>query len=43
MCYIFEQILLHKEFCVFLFVEALAWVKRKRLSTKNVWMIKEID
>lgn len=41
-CYIIEQTLLHYEFCVFSFTEVLTWVWRKRLSTKNTWMIKEV-
>ena len=31
-CYIFEQTLLHNEFCVFSFAEVLAWAKEKRPS-----------
>ncbi len=42
-CYIFEQTLLHNEFCVFSFAEVLAWVKEKRPSVTDAWMIKEVD
>ena len=42
-CYIFGKTLLHNEFCVFSFVEVLAWVKEKRPSVTNKWMIKEVD
>ncbi len=42
-CYIFEQTLLHNEFCVFLFAEVLAWVKEKRPCVRNAWMTKEAD
>jgi hypothetical protein len=42
-CCIFEQMLLHNEFRVFSFAEVLAWVKEKRPSVKNAWMIKEVD
>ncbi len=42
-CYIFEQTLLHNEFCVFSFAELLAWVKEKKPSVRNVWMINEVD
>jgi hypothetical protein len=42
-CYIFEQTLLHNEFCVFSFAEELAWAKEKRPSATNAWMIKEVD
>ena len=42
-CYIFEQTLLHNEFCVFSFAEVLAWPKEKRPSITNAWMIKEVD
>jgi hypothetical protein len=42
-CYIFEQMLLHNEFCVFLFAEVLVWAKEKRPSIINAWMIKEVD
>ena len=41
--YIFEQTLLHHEFCIFSFAEILAWVKEKKKSIRNVWMIKEVD
>ncbi len=41
--YIFEQTLLHHEFCIFSFAEILAWVKEKKPSVRNVWMIKEVD
>jgi hypothetical protein len=42
-CYIFEQTLLHNEFCVFSFAEVLAWAKEKRPSVRNAWMIEEVD
>ncbi len=42
-CYIFEQTLLHNEFCVFSFVEVLAWAKEMKPSIRNAWMIKEVD
>jgi len=42
-CYIFEQALLHNVFRVFSFAEVLAWVKEKRPSVMNAWMIKEVD
>ncbi len=42
-CYIFEQTLLHNEFCVFSFAEILAWAKEKRPSVTHAWMIKEVD
>ncbi len=42
-CYIFEQTLLHNEFCVFPFAEVLAWAKKKRPIVTNAWMIKEVD
>ena len=42
-CYIFEQTLLHYEFCVFSFTDVLAWVKGKRPSARNTWIIKEVD
>ncbi len=42
-CYIFEQMLLHNEFCVFSFAEVLAWAKQKRPSVRNAWMIEEVD
>ncbi len=42
-CYIFEQTLLHNEFCVFSFAKVLAWAKEKRPSVTNAWMIKEVD
>ncbi len=41
--YIFEQMLLHNEFRVFLFAEVLAWEKEKKSSIRNTWMIKEVD
>ena len=42
-CYTFEQTLLHIEFRVFSFAEVLAWVKEKRPSVSNAWMIEEVD
>ncbi len=42
-CYIFQQTLLHNEFCVFSFAEVLTWAKEKRPSVRNAWMIKEVD
>ena len=42
-CYIFEQTLLHNEFCVLSFAEVLAWAKQKRPSVRNAWMIEEVD
>ncbi len=42
-CYIFKQTLLHNKFCVFSFAELLAWVKEKRPSIRNAWMIEEVD
>ena len=42
-CYIFEQTLLQNKFCVFSFVEVLAWAKEKRPSVRNAWMIEEVD
>jgi hypothetical protein len=42
-CYIFEQTLLHNEFCVFSIAEVLAWAKEKRPSIRNAWMIEEVD
>ncbi len=41
--YLFEQTLLHNEFCVFSFAEVLAWAKEKRPSVPNAWIIKEVD
>ncbi len=41
--YIFEQTLLHNEFCVFSFAEVFAWAKEKRPSLRKAWMIEEVD
>ena len=42
-CYIFEQTLLHYEFCIFSFAEILVWVKERRADSWSVWMINEVD
>lgn len=39
MCYIFEQVLLHYEFCVVSFADVLAWIKGKKPSARS----KEVD
>jgi hypothetical protein len=41
--YIFEQTLLHHEFYIFSFAEVVVWMKEKRTSVRNAWMIKKVD
>jgi hypothetical protein len=35
--------LLYYEFCIFSLAEVLAWMKEKRPSIRNAWIIQEVD
>ncbi len=41
--YMFEQTLLHQEFCFFLFVVILVRMKERSVGSQNVWMIHQVD
>ena len=41
--YIFDELLLHRKVCLLSFSEVLTWIKRWVDSTREAWMVHEVD